>query len=105
MRADYDSRADALSIVLRDFKYLDSEEQVDDDSIVKENGHGSHPDDIIPPFDYIDEGGNQQRYPGKFVAVHQKQILAVGDSIPAVYAEAEAKSRLRSNAAFGTAAV
>ncbi len=31
MRADYDSRADALSIILRDFKYLDSEEQVDDD--------------------------------------------------------------------------
>ena len=31
MRADYDSRADALLIVLRDFKHLDSEEQVDDD--------------------------------------------------------------------------
>ena len=41
------------------------QEQVDDDSIVKENGHDSHPDDIIPPFDYIDESGAQQHYSGK----------------------------------------
>ena len=38
--------------------------QVDDDSIFKENGHGSHPNDIIPPFDYVDEHGNPGHYPG-----------------------------------------
>lgn len=38
--------------------------QVDDDSIVKE-GHGDHPDDIIPPFDYVDDKGKPQHYPGK----------------------------------------
>ncbi len=37
---------------------------VDDDSIVNENGHDSHPDDIIPPFDYV-EGGEAKHYPGK----------------------------------------
>lgn len=31
MRADYDSEADALSIVLRQFKHFDDEEQIDDD--------------------------------------------------------------------------
>lgn len=31
MQADYDSEADALSIVLRRFKYFDDQEQVDDD--------------------------------------------------------------------------
>jgi hypothetical protein len=31
MRADYDSEADALSITLRQFKYYDDQEQVDDD--------------------------------------------------------------------------
>ena len=31
MRADYDSEADALSIVLREFKHFDDQEQVDDD--------------------------------------------------------------------------
>jgi len=36
---------------------------VDDDSIVKE-GHGDHPEDIIPPFDYV-EGGVTKHYPGK----------------------------------------
>jgi uncharacterized repeat protein (TIGR01451 family) len=30
--------------------------QVDYDSIFKENGHGSHPEDIIPPFDYVKDG-------------------------------------------------
>ena len=38
----------------------------DADSIVSEHGHGSHPDDIIPPFDYPpsgqDPGGS---YPGQ----------------------------------------
>jgi len=38
--------------------------QVDADSIVKENGHDSHPEDIIPPFDYIDHGVTKH-YPGK----------------------------------------
>jgi uncharacterized repeat protein (TIGR01451 family) len=38
--------------------------QIDADSIVKENGHDSHPDDIIPPFDYIDHG-ETKHYPGK----------------------------------------
>jgi hypothetical protein len=31
MQADYDSEADALSIVLRRFKYFDDQDQVDDD--------------------------------------------------------------------------
>ena len=38
---------------------------VDDDSIVNNGGHGGHPDDIIPPFDYIDEDGDPAHYPGK----------------------------------------
>src|SRR4029079_1092721 len=38
--------------------------QVDADSIVKENGHDSHPEDIIPPCDYIDHGVTKH-YPGK----------------------------------------
>jgi uncharacterized repeat protein (TIGR01451 family) len=38
---------------------------VDDDSIVTKNGHGEHPDDIIPPFDYVDQNGGTQHYPGK----------------------------------------
>lgn len=33
-------------------------------------------------------------YPGQWVAVHKKKILAVGPDIQAVYAEAEAKSGL-----------
>jgi uncharacterized repeat protein (TIGR01451 family) len=28
------------------------------------NGHDTHPDDIIPPFDYV-EGGDTKQYPGK----------------------------------------
>ena len=35
---------------------------VDDDSIVKQ-GHGDHPDDIIPPFDYVEDGVTKH-YPG-----------------------------------------
>jgi uncharacterized repeat protein (TIGR01451 family) len=38
-------------------------EQVDADSIVKENGHGDHPEDIIPPFDYVDHG-ETKHFPG-----------------------------------------
>jgi uncharacterized repeat protein (TIGR01451 family) len=37
----------------------------DDDSIVSENGHDSHPGDIIPPFKYTDANGQEQEYPGK----------------------------------------
>jgi uncharacterized repeat protein (TIGR01451 family) len=37
---------------------------VDVDSIVK-HGHGDHPNDIIPPFDYVDGSGHTQHYPGK----------------------------------------
>lgn len=37
--------------------------QVDDDSIVK-GGHGDHPNDIIPPFDYV-ENNITKHYPGK----------------------------------------
>jgi Family of unknown function (DUF5678) len=36
----------------------------------------------------------QQRYAGKYVAVHKKQVLAVGDDLLAVYAEAEEKTGL-----------
>lgn len=39
--------------------------QVDADAIVKENGHDSHPDDIIPPFDWVDKDGQTHHYPGK----------------------------------------
>jgi len=39
--------------------------QVDADSIVKENGHDSHPNDIIPPFDWVDKDGQTHHYPGK----------------------------------------
>ena len=39
------------------------QEQVDDDSIVK-HGHGDDPDDIIPPFAYVDDKGDLQHYPG-----------------------------------------
>lgn len=38
--------------------------QVDVDAIFHENGHDSHPEDIIPPFDYI-EDGETKHYPGK----------------------------------------
>jgi len=41
-----------------------------------------------------DDPDVQQKFPGKYVAVHQRQILAVGDDLSAVYAEAEAKSGL-----------
>jgi uncharacterized repeat protein (TIGR01451 family) len=41
------------------------QETVDADAIVKEHGHDSHPEDIIPPFDYVDKDGQTQHYPGK----------------------------------------
>jgi uncharacterized repeat protein (TIGR01451 family) len=40
-----------------------NQQSVDHNSIVNENGHGSHPKDIIPPFDYVD-GGVTKHYPG-----------------------------------------
>ena len=39
----------------------------------------------------------RDRYPGQWVAVHQKRILAVGEDFLAVQAEAEAKSGLPRN--------
>jgi uncharacterized repeat protein (TIGR01451 family) len=41
------------------------QDQVNADSIVGPNGHDTHPDDIIPPFTYIDKNGHEQQYPGK----------------------------------------
>src|SRR3954470_920233 len=39
---------------------------VDPNSIVGggNSGHDSHPDDVIPPFDYLEDGVNKH-YPGK----------------------------------------
>jgi uncharacterized repeat protein (TIGR01451 family) len=55
--------------------------QVDDDSIVKK-GHGDHPDDIIPPFDYVDDSGHQQHYPGKNWDSTGQAIWGNGCNIP-----------------------
>jgi len=57
------------------------QEQVDDDSIVKEHGHDSHPDDIIPPFDYVD-GGETQHYPGKNWDDAHQAIWGDGCNVP-----------------------
>jgi uncharacterized repeat protein (TIGR01451 family) len=56
------------------------QEQVDDDSIVKE-GHGDHPDDIIPPFSY-EEDGETQHYPGKNWNAAGEAILLNGCNVP-----------------------
>jgi uncharacterized repeat protein (TIGR01451 family) len=40
------------------------QEQVDHEAVVKPDGHDDHPEDIIPPFDYI-EDGQTKHYPGK----------------------------------------
>ena len=37
----------------------------DADSIVGGQGHGGHPEDIIPPFDYEPKGGESGHYPGQ----------------------------------------
>jgi hypothetical protein len=42
----------------------------------------------------LDDPEVQVRYAGKYVAVHQKQILAAGEDLLAVYAEAQEKSGL-----------
>ena len=54
---------------------------VDDDSIVKENGHGGHADDIIPPFDYVEDGVTKQ-YPGKNWDEAGRAIFAKGCEVP-----------------------
>ena len=55
----------------------------DADSIVSEHGHGSHPGDIIPPFDYPpsgqDEGGS---YPGQNYGEQGRRSCSTGASIP-----------------------
>jgi uncharacterized repeat protein (TIGR01451 family) len=42
-----------------------NQERVDADAVVKPNGHNDHPEDIIPPFDWVDHGGVTHHYPGK----------------------------------------
>jgi uncharacterized repeat protein (TIGR01451 family) len=54
--------------------------QVDDDSIVTE-GHGEHPGDIIPPFDYVEDGA-ERRYPGKNWDEAGQAIFADGCEVP-----------------------
>jgi hypothetical protein len=55
MKADYDSQADALSIVLRDFERFESEEQVDDDycNVGLVGGEPVHVE-LIGPRDHLD---------------------------------------------------
>jgi uncharacterized repeat protein (TIGR01451 family) len=55
--------------------------QVDDDSIFKENGHDSHPNDIIPPFDYV-ENDETKHYPGKNWDARGQTIWLNGCEIP-----------------------
>ena len=57
------------------------QESVDDDSIVKENGHDSHPADIIPPFSYVD-GGQTNHYPGKNWDTQGQAIWTNGCDVP-----------------------
>ncbi|MFL5967182.1 MAG: hypothetical protein ACJ747_11575, partial [Gaiellaceae bacterium] len=57
------------------------QESVDDDSIVKENGHGSHPGDIIPPFFYVD-GGETNHYPGMNWDAQGQAIWTNGCDVP-----------------------
>jgi hypothetical protein len=56
-------------------------EQVDDDSIFKENGHGSHLDDIIPPFFYV-EGGVTKHYDGMNWDARGQGIWTNGCEVP-----------------------
>jgi uncharacterized repeat protein (TIGR01451 family) len=59
-----------------------NQQQVNADSIVKENGHDSHPNDIIPPFDYV-EDGQTKHYPGKnWDADHQAIWLNGCELVP-----------------------
>ena len=56
------------------------EQQVDDDSIVKE-GHGDHPDDIIPPFACV-EDGETKHYAGKNFGEAGEAIWKNGCDVP-----------------------
>ena len=53
---------------------------VDDDSIVK-SGHGDHPEDIIPPFDWVDNG-KPQHYAGKNWDASGQAIWGNGCDVP-----------------------
>jgi uncharacterized repeat protein (TIGR01451 family) len=55
--------------------------QVDDDSVVKENGHGGHPDDIIPPFEYVEDGVTKH-YPGMNWDAQGQAIWLKGCEVP-----------------------
>jgi len=57
------------------------QEQPDHDSIVKESGHDSHPDDIIPPFSYVD-GDVTKHYPGKNWDGQGQAIWGNGCNVP-----------------------
>ncbi|HEU0248043.1 MAG TPA: hypothetical protein VFR38_13240, partial [Gaiellaceae bacterium] len=46
------------------------------------NGHDSHSGDIIPPFDYTDNKGNPQSYPGKNWDAAGQAIFANGCEAP-----------------------
>ena len=67
--------------------------QVDDDSIVRE-GHGEHPGDIIPPFDYVEDGVTKQ-YPGKNWDAAGQAIFANGCEVPAAAAADPALGQMR----------
>jgi uncharacterized protein YuzE len=55
MRADYDSQADALSIIVRDFDRFEHEEQIDDDycNVGLSGGVPVHVE-LIAPRDHLD---------------------------------------------------
>ena len=54
--------------------------QVDDDSIVRE-GHGEHPGDIIPPFNYVEDDVTKE-YPGKNWGAESEAIWLKGCEVP-----------------------
>ncbi len=54
------------------------QQQPDVDGIL--NGHDGHPGDIIPAFDFLDNDGNSQQYPGK--NLDQLDILSDGCNVP-----------------------
>jgi uncharacterized repeat protein (TIGR01451 family) len=56
------------------------QESPDADSIVKDNGHDSHPDDIIPPFSYGENG--DQHYAGKNWDARGQAIWGNGCEVP-----------------------
>jgi uncharacterized repeat protein (TIGR01451 family) len=54
--------------------------KVDDDSVVKE-GHGDHPDDIIPPFKYVEDGVTKE-FPGLNWDARHQAIFLNGCDVP-----------------------